>query len=100
MALTYLDDYCGDEDRGENDRWPLLIGPDHNHKYFVSGGGPNIVRVPCLAADVILDDEWLDTTFVGYLRECFKWGGFPGLRCAPKPPADELALLTRDLLRI
>ncbi len=36
--------------------------------------------------------------FVEYLRTCFRWAGFPGLAQAPKPPLDEIAILTRSLL--
>jgi hypothetical protein len=86
------------EDMHGKNRVPLA--PDYNHKYFVSGGGPYEIFAPCLAIDAPLDGEWHDTTFVDYLRVCFRWGGFPGLQRAPHPPAADLAALTRDLLPI
>jgi len=74
------------------------LAPDYNHKYFVSGGGDYEIGAPCLAIDAPLDGEWHHTTFVDYLRICFRWGGFPGLQRAPRPPAADLADLTQDLL--
>jgi len=56
-------------------------------------------------------EEWPDTTLVNYLRECFRWGGFPGFDLAhpknpnrgedtfPMPP-EHFRLLTTDLLPI
>jgi hypothetical protein len=65
------------EDKDAQGICELPIAPDEHHKYFVSGNVYTI-RVPALAADVRLDGEWHDATFVEYLRTCFYWGGFPG----------------------
>lgn len=56
----------------------LEMAPDFLHKVGCSGGQPYGVELPCQA----IDADWLDwngTTFVDYLRRCFRWGGFPGL---------------------
>ncbi len=46
------------------------------------------VRVPNGAADAILENT--GTTFVGYLRRSFAWGGFPGLESYPEKRDDAL----------
>lgn len=87
------------------------IAPDFYHKNDVSGGGPYQIELPCIAVDALLLGEWHDANFVEYLRECFRWGGFPGfdikhpmnpqhlvMDCAMPP--EHLALLTKDLLPI
>lgn len=76
------------------------LAPDEWLKYGVSGGGPYVIKVPNPAADAIVDFEWHETTFVNYLRTCFRWGGFPGLECKSMLPEKELAYLTQDLLPI
>jgi hypothetical protein len=68
-------------DRGtEWDRgvFTVDIAPDYLHKANVSGGAPYGLAVPDPAADGILLWERHQTTFVGYLRLAFGWGGFPG----------------------
>ena len=78
--------------------WP--IAPDALHKYNISGGMWYHVALPCAAADAPLEAEWHHTTFVNYLRICFRWGGFPGWeRVEPRPDSD-LAFLTEGLLPI
>ncbi|HEU4783159.1 MAG TPA: hypothetical protein VFS83_07465 [Ktedonobacterales bacterium] len=44
------------------------------------------------------DSVWDGITFVDYLRECFRWGGFPGWARLESRPVEDLAFLTRDLL--
>jgi hypothetical protein len=78
----------------------ILIAGDPLSKYYISGGGPYQIVVPCRAADAALDHEWHNTTFVNYLRICFRWGGMPGLKQYPNPPQEDVAYLTHDLLRI
>ncbi len=78
----------------------LDLAPDEWLKYGVSGGGPYVIAMPNPAADAPLAYEWHDTTFVDYLRTCFRWGGFPGLECKARKPEKELAFLTQDLLPI
>jgi len=80
--------------------YEIDLAPDEWLKYGVSGGGPYVITAPNPAADAILENEWHETTFVNYLRTCFRWGGFPGLECKTRRPERELAFLTEDLLPI
>jgi hypothetical protein len=52
------------------------------------------IEVPCPNADVPIH---VDTTFVAYLRECFRWGGFRGWGTLDKRPEEDLAFLTQGL---
>lgn len=83
-----------------NNSFELELAPDEWFKYGVSGSGPYVIRIPNQTADAIVEYEWHDTTFVNYLRTCFRWAGFPGLECKSRRPESELAFLTRDLLPI
>ena len=60
----------------------IPIAPDYYHKEDVSGGMWYGVEVPNERDDPALLEECHHTTFVGYLRLCFEWGGFPGLERA------------------
>lgn len=87
-----LDEYeeqieAGDVSSGE----PLLLdlAPDFLHKQNISGGAYALTLPPSTLGDAI-DPEVLDLpygrkTFVGYLRMCFAWGGFPLLQVAGRP---------------
>jgi hypothetical protein len=74
----------------------MPIAPDNYHKNNVSGGPPYSIIVPNKAIDAKLENEWHTTTFVNYLRICFRHGGFPGRGSLPI----NLVELTRDLLPI
>ena len=67
-----------DEENWYREEYRLNIAPDAYHKEDVSGGPPYTIRVPDTAMDAPLVDESHETTFVDYLRICFRWGGFPG----------------------
>jgi hypothetical protein len=74
------------------------LAPDYLHKAQVSGGPPYAMAVPNAAADGALLWERHQTTFVNYLRICFRWGGFPGwdrgsLDGWARPPVAPPALL-------
>lgn len=56
------------------------LAPDALHKVNVSGGAPYAVVLPFAGADPPFVDRALDLPFVDYLRVCFQFGGFPGLR--------------------
>jgi len=112
-AFEVLREWQGDIADGIEDTGPLCIpvGPEYVHKGGFSGGAPYQIEMPCAAADALLLNEWHDTTFVSYLRECFRWGGFPGfdishpmnpqhLNADAVMPPEHLALLTADLLPI
>jgi hypothetical protein len=83
-----------DEEDGAHD---VIIAPDAVHKTHHSGGGPYSIRVPEPAIDATLHGEENYGTFIEYLRTCFRWGGFPGLRASAKPPREELDYLTQGL---
>lgn len=97
------DDVHGDPEGEEPDgdavrptRYAVVVAPDADHKAGYSGGDPYLVFFPDPAADATL--EGAGVTFVEYLRESFRWGGFPGLARYPAPA--ELARLTEGLLPI
>lgn len=93
------DDPDARDDEGWTGRYVIEIAPDALHKANISGGGPYAIAFPDPAADAPVLE--LDApSFVGYLRECFRWGGFPGLAEEPDPPTEELARLTEGLLPI
>lgn len=87
----------------------LTIGMSGINKAGQSGGGGVDILVPNDAFDAPLidtDGYWTGTMFVSYLRTCFKWGGFPGLRGGwyegqewdPEHSREEINFLTKDLI--
>jgi hypothetical protein len=76
------------------------IAPDYYHKEDVSGGMWYGVEIPNGKDDPDLLEEWHHTTFVGYLRLCFEWGGFPGLERAEAKHTWPLAKLKEGLAPI
>ena len=98
----YLDlvyEYTGEEI--SDPPYALRLAPDAIHKANHSGGGPTQILFPNPAIDApLISDDWDGTLFVSYLRTCFHWGGFPGWRNQPEPPAKELEFLTKDLLSL
>ncbi|HEY9296200.1 MAG TPA: hypothetical protein VIQ31_07470, partial [Phormidium sp.] len=50
-------------------QFPVATRPD--------GGIPYVIEVPNASIDAPLLEELHSTTFVNYLRICFRWGGFP-----------------------
>ncbi|MBC8143002.1 MAG: hypothetical protein H7Y38_16380 [Armatimonadetes bacterium] len=75
------------------------FAPDDLHKDNISGGAPYGIELPQGAADAFVANEWHGTTFVDYLRICFRWGGFPGFaREGSMPP--QIAVLRESLLPI
>ena len=76
----------------------IIIGADALNKYHISGGGPYQIILPCRAADAPLAEEPHQTTFVNYLRLCFRWGGFPGFGAYSHLPQADLARLREGLL--
>lgn len=78
----------------------IVIAPDDVYKANISGGAPYEIKVPDLAADGPLLNEWHHTTFVNYLRNSFKWGGFPGFERYNARPNEELTFLSEGLLPI
>lgn len=100
-ALRWDDEDDWSEDiqiRNEYGIHGIPISPDQYFKYLYSGG---VYEVSLRGhADAPLLHEWHNTTFVGYLRECFQWGGFPGWARMERRPEEDLAFLTQGLLPI
>jgi hypothetical protein len=92
-------------DRGA---FTIDLSPDYLHKANVSGGPPYSMSVPNEAADGIVLWERHQTTFVNYLRICFRWAGLPGWdrgaldgwASPSSPPPVELAEVAQSLLPI
>lgn len=76
------------------------IAPDRFLKEDVSGGMWYGIALPSPGVDAILLEEGHETTFVEYLRLCFRWGGFPGLEQARPGHRWPIAELTSGLLEI
>jgi hypothetical protein len=81
------------------EQFAIEIAPDADFKFDTGGLDAYEMTVPNRAADGLLLNEWHNTTFVGYLRTCFRWAGLPGLEMCRNPP-EELASLTEGLLPI
>jgi hypothetical protein len=107
VVELYFGDLEDNMDEGEKneegmDEGPFqaVIAPDAVHKTGQSGGLPYSIAFPDPAVDALLLGEEDYGTFVEYLRICFRWGGFPGLRAFANPPREELAFLTQGLMRL
>src|SRR5215469_13080544 len=91
LDLPRTDDEDTCDDRAyyalPRDCWLVPIAPDEWHKYDISGCGAYEIAIPNLAADARLLTERHRTTFVNYLRICFRWAGFPKLDQVPGAPA-------------
>ncbi|MDF1503438.1 hypothetical protein [Roseisolibacter sp. H3M3-2] len=90
------DDPDARDEEGWTGRYVLDIAPDACHKANTSGGGPYQIAFPDPGADAPVL-ELGAPSFVAYLRDCFRWGGFPGLAELPDPPREELRVLTEGL---
>ena len=75
----------------------LALSPDNYFKYGYGGTGAYSIILPCKAFDAPLLLERHHTTFINYLRLCFRWGGFPGLELDNQLKPSELASLIKDL---
>jgi len=58
------------------------------------------ITCPNGAIDAKIEGIWYETTFVGYIRKNFQWGGFPGWERYPNRPEKELQFLREGLLPI
>lgn len=81
-----------------NGGFQFPLSPDIYHKSNISGGEPYSIRLPNAAIDAPLIGERHNTTFVDYLRICFKWGGFPGFETCETYPREVISFLTEGLL--
>jgi hypothetical protein len=84
----------------QNGRTALTLAVSDLNKAGLEGGKPYRIWLPSSCADVALENAWRQTTFVGYLRCAFEWGGFPGWERDPSPPTGIIAELTEGLLPI
>lgn len=79
------------------DRWSLY-GVLRRDPAFTS---PCTIDLPQRTADVVMVLDGRETmTFVGYLRRCFRWGGFPGWDRAGDYPEQDVTYLTEGLLAL
>jgi hypothetical protein len=109
--VDYIESEFDEWEADRNSEWnrgafTVDLAPDYMHKANVSGGPPYSMAVPSEGVDGLLLWEPHQTTFVNYLRICFRWGGFPGWdygdrveSAKPKsPPPALLAELAEALL--
>lgn len=68
-------------------RFALPFAPDLYHKANVSGGAPYGVYLPDSSVDATCRINGRDISFIEYLRECFRFGGFPGAPSLPQIPS-------------
>lgn len=76
------------------------FAPDPNYKDNRSGSStPYDIYwdTPCIDG-TLPRSQTPPLTFVQYLRECFRWAGFPGMAEWPAVPTEDLAFLTDGLL--
>lgn len=90
------------EENWLRERYSLDIAPDDFFKANFSGGPAYKIVLPDARADAPLEYEWHKTTFVDYLRHCFRWGGFPGMARLLNPALPQAFLneLEAELLPI
>lgn len=72
----------------EEGEFAFDIAPDLLHKANISGSGPVQIDVPNLAMDGTVSDTNYNMPLVAYLRNSFKWGGFPGFADANEQMRD------------
>lgn len=95
MAIRMVSEYLK---KGVWHRSPTLaLSPDNYYKYNCSGSGAYSLLLPCKAFDAPLLLERHQTTFIHYLRICFRWAGFPGLEVENRLTPSELAFLREGL---
>lgn len=92
--------YQIEEGDAETEQFGVPISADYFHKDNVSGGEPYRIRVPNYTIDGILENERHETTLVNYLRICFRYGGFPGLRWLEGDISRENSYLVEGLMPI
>lgn len=54
------------------------------------------LELPCSAIDARMYVIWYPTTFTGYVRKNFQWGGFPGWERYPAERPDEILEFLRE----
>jgi hypothetical protein len=76
----------------------IPIAPDAILKANYSGGSPYAMACDAPGVDSLVFNEMSCLPFVSYLRMCFDWAGFPGLRCYEDAPLSFIAELKKDLI--
>jgi hypothetical protein len=90
------DEFLDRELEEDESIFPFTIAPDDLLKANISGAAIDVM-LPNTGADAaFLESE--RRMFVAYLRESFRWGGFPGLKHYPNHDAALLAQLREGLL--
>lgn len=100
IALLGCDQYGTEADIDRDPRYRVPLAPDEYFKAGAGGSGPYTVALGESVIDAMLEGAWLETTFVDYLRLCFRWGGMPGWERCADPPLQDVAYLTEGLLPI
>jgi hypothetical protein len=100
LCVPALEARRATQDPNRPGSWRYELMPDPWSLYGNLGTStPCTLDLPCPGADgVLLLNGQETTTFVGYLRQCFRWGGFPGWEKAAELPGQDLAYLTEGLL--
>jgi len=96
----FWQEWCAYDGAAIAGSYRVPMAPDEYHKDNVSGGAPYEISLPNRAIDAELENEWHETTFVEYLRVCFKWGGFPGFERVKTALPAELQALSQQLLML
>ena len=100
------DGWLEDQEEGEDiESLEVVLGWDAKAKARLASENELLdygytIDLPNASADIALDGEPHNTTFVDYLRIAFRWGGFPGWERHQERPEKELAFLTEGLLPI
>lgn len=74
----------------------FILAEDEYGKYLDGTRDYYEILVPNTAMDAPF--VYYKQMFTDYLRDCFRWGGFPGWAKLEKRPEEDLAFLTRGLL--
>jgi len=107
--IDYFLDYGYQEWKEQNEKlepkkrtkFRLALSPDMFHKGKASDSGKTYaMELPNDSVDGLFLEEWHKTTFVDYLRDVFKWGGFPGFKRSAHPPMDFVTKLAEGLQTI
>jgi hypothetical protein len=91
---------ASDNDLDIDNDLEISLSPDYFHKDNISGGAPYKIKLPNYAIDAVLENERNETTFVNYLRLCFQYSGFPGIKWQKDFMPFELLSTRGKLLKI
>jgi hypothetical protein len=89
-----------DRNGSQPDPYRFPVAPAYFHAAPASPVGQYSISLPNAAADVCLEGEPTGRCLVDYLRNAFRWGGFPDFEKSVDRPSRQLAFLTSGLRRI